>query len=154
MSQRTYKQIPEWKRGTRSLTIYPSLKWGTTYSFDQIIQFANQLAEKIKLPENVSINVFPVNSYCWEVNGKWNVSFGIVERTETRTITYMYMIRRDTNHDSDIAGTYGCPFFNSEFCYEKHPHTSLSQKKEFLTLVETTLQDIMGEASKITHFHT
>lgn len=152
MSQRTYKQIPEWKKGP--VTIYPSLKWATTYSFEQITQFANQLAEKIQLPENVSINVFPVSSYCSEVNGKWNVSFGIVEQTEKRTITYMYMIRRDTDSDSDISGTYGCPFFNWNYCYQKHPHTSLSQKTEFLTLVETTLKEIMGEANKITHFHT
>lgn len=152
MSQRTYKQIPEWKLGP--VTIYPSLKWGTTYSFEQITQFANQLAKKIQLPENVSINVFPVNSYCSEVNGRWNVSFGIVQRTETKTITYMYMIRRDTDLDADIGGTYACPFFNYEYCYEKHSHTSLSQKKEFLTLVETTLQNIMGAATKITHFHT
>ena len=152
MSQYNQNKISQWQIG--KCTIYPSLKWNTTYSFEQLTQFTNQLVEKIKLPKNVSITVFPLSSYSSEVNGTWNVSFGIVDATATRTITYMYMIRRDSDPTEYIGGTYGCPFFNSEYCYEKNPHTSLSQKKEYLTIVETSLKDIMGNANTITYFNT
>ena len=65
----------------------------------------------------------------------------------------MYLISRDTDSSSDNGGTYGCPFYNTEYVDELG-HYKLSKNKEYLVLVENALKEIIGEAMRITYFHT
>jgi len=148
---RTYKQIPTWK--IRSVQIDPSIKWSNIYTHDDICSFAEQL--QIKL-QQLNVVIYKTSGYCSEVDGKWNVTLAISSKTtpvEGKNPVYMYLIRRDTNSSSDIGGTYGCPFYNTEYVYELG-HYKLSKNKEYLELVENALQEIIGEASRITCFHT
>ena len=49
--------------------------------------------------------------------------------------------------------TTAIPFCNTEYIYQLG-HYKLSQNKEYLELVENTLPEIIGEATRITYFHT
>lgn len=147
---RTYKQISIWRVG--AVYIEPSIKWSNIYTHDDLCSFSEQL--KTKLPE-LNIELFKTNGYCSEVDGKWNVTLAISAKTapEGKNPVYMYLIRTETHSSSDIGGTYGCPFYNTEYVYTQG-HYKLSKNKEYLELVENALQEIIGEASRITHFHT
>ena len=143
----TFKELKIWNKG--SVLIFPSLKWSEKYSYEQLKGFVEKLKEK--LPD-MNIVIYDQNSYCSEVNGYWNVSFG-VQTTGVNAITYMYMIRRDNDEDKNIGGSYGCPFMNTEYIYDLR-HTSLSTKPEYLKKVESKLEEIIGKAQRITYFHT
>ena len=148
---RTYKQISTWKKGT--VQIDPSIKWTNIYTHDELCLFAEQLQVSL---EQLNIEIFKTSGYCHEVDGNWNVALAISKKTtyvEDKNPVYMYLIRRDTNSSSDIGGTYGCPFFNTEYVNELG-HYKLSQNKEYLELVENALEKIIGEATRITYFHT
>ena len=98
------KTIPYWKLG--GVSIYPHLEFDKLYSYEELITIVEEL--KLFYKDEMSILVFGESSYCSEVNGTWNVAFGVVG---SDGVTYMYMIRRD----KDIGKSYACPFQNTEY---------------------------------------
>jgi hypothetical protein len=148
---RTYNQLSTWKIG--SVQIDPSIKWSNIYTHNELCLFAKGL--ETKLPQ-LNIVIFETSEYCFEVDGRWNVTLSISSKTtpvEGKNPVYMYLIRRDTNSSSDIGGTYGCPFYNTEYV-DDLGHYKLSKNKNYLELVENALEEIIGAGTRITYFHT
>ena len=149
----TYREILTWKYGFFSID--PSLKWSNIYTHNQLCSIGYQLKSRLT---QLNITILKKNEYFGEIlyEGNWNVTFMISAKTkqyEQKNPIYMYMIRRDTDISTEIGGTYGCPFNNTEYIYERG-HYKLSDNKEYLNIVENTLQDIIGGASRISNFYT
>jgi hypothetical protein len=148
---RTYNQLPKWN--IRSVSIEPSLKWTKLYTFSELCNFADRLQSE--LPE-LSIEIFKSHGYCNEVDGPWNVCIAVHKKKikeDEKSATYMYMVRRDNSVEQEIGGTYGCPFQNNEYIQDIN-HRSISNHPEYLAIIETKLEELMGKAARITHFHT
>jgi len=104
------KTIPYWSLGR--VTIYPHLEFDKLYSYEELGTIVAELKAFYK--NEMKIIVFGESTYCSEVNGRWNVAFGVVG---SDGVTYMYMIRRD----KDIGKSYACPFQNTDYVYDiKH----------------------------------
>ena len=122
MAQVAQNTMKYWKRG--QVIIRPHLEIGDLWSYDQIKQKVDTMKQEIGIQ---NINIYEKNSYCYELNGSWNVVFGFLIRREDGTlIEYTYMVRRDHL----LNKTYFCPFY-----VEGHGYCSLP-KMEF-TLKDT-----------------
>ena len=122
MAQVAQNTMKYWKRG--QVIIRPHLEIGDLWSYDQIKQKVDTMKQEIGIQ---NINIYEKNSYCYELNGSWNVVFGFVLCREDGTlIEYTYMVRRDHL----LNKTYFCPFY-----VEGHGYCSLP-KMEF-TLEDT-----------------
>ena len=76
--------ISKWCLG-QNVIIEPCIEWNQERTLNEL----NELVIKIKnsLPE-YNFVIYPKDSYCYEVNGDWNVCFGIMEYG----ITFTYML--------------------------------------------------------------
>ena len=129
--------ISYWTK-SESTTIYPSLEFDKYYDYESLVNFVKTLKESLN--NKLEIVIYKKNEYCFEVNGSWNVSFGVVKDG----ITYMYMLRNDKHYNK----IYGCPFQNVEYVSLKHTILNNTHNNEAFNLVESTLKDIVGSKSK------
>ena len=94
-----------YKNRSRTVRMYPHLIFDTLYSYDELMSIVIDI--KLQLfPENMEI--FEKNNYCYELNGEWNVCFGIKDSDGN---VYTYMIMRDLK----LNKSYACPFVNLEY---------------------------------------
>ena len=68
--------ISYWTK-SESTTIYPSLEFDKYYDYESLVNFVKTLKESLN--NKLEIIIYKQNEYCFEVNGKWNVSFGVVK---------------------------------------------------------------------------
>ena len=140
------KTIPYWKLSNRVI-VYPHLEFDELYSYEELINIVNDM--KSFYEESINMVVFEKNTYCSEVNGLWNVCFGVVD-DEGRT--FMYMLRRDM----DLGKSYACPFQNTDYVYDiKHSilDGKINRCPEEFALIEKYLTEKLS-AKRISAFPT
>ena len=127
-------KISKWYLG-QNVIIEPCIEWNQERTLNEL----NELVIKIKnsLPE-YNFVIYPKDSYCYEVNGDWNVCFGIMEYGIT--FTYMLMCCVQTKK------CYGCSFLNTEYI-NSIGHNSLSEDMcpDIYEDVEDTLYELLIE---------
>jgi hypothetical protein len=120
MAQVAQNTMKYWKRG--KAIIRPHLEIGDLWSYDQIKQKVDTMKQEIGIQ---NINIYEKNSYCYELNGSWNVVFGFLIRREDGTlIEYTYMVRRDHL----LHKTYFCPFYVEGHGYCRIPKMEFTLK--------------------------
>ena len=130
-----------WNKGR--VSIFPHLEFDHLYTYDDICKLVLNI--KIEFFGD-NMRIYELNSYCNEVNGRWNVCFSL----NINGIEYTYMIRRD----SLLKKTYGCPFTNMEYGYIGHNILDLeTMPKKFIEL-EKYLMFTLVNPKKIDHFIT
>tara|TARA_B100000767_G_scaffold60235_2_gene55993 strand:- start:72 stop:554 length:483 start_codon:yes stop_codon:yes gene_type:complete len=96
--------IPFWKLGR--VIIYPHIEFSSLWTYDQILAAVKDLQLNCVA---LGIKIYEKNSYCSEVNGRWNVVFSVRDFKGD----YTYMIRRDHT----LKKTFACPFYNEQYGY-------------------------------------
>lgn len=96
--------IAFWRRGR--VVIYPHIEFPLLWNYDKILSAVTDIQFNCN---GLIIHIYEQNSYCNEVNGRWNVVFTVV----SNKINYTYMIRRD----HDLNKTFACPFYNESYGY-------------------------------------
>ena len=94
--------IPFWRRGR--VVIRPHIEFPFLWTYDQILATITDIQLNC---DGLLIKIYETNSYCSEVNGRWNVVFSVV----SNNTNYTYMIRRDHT----LKKTFACPFFNDKY---------------------------------------
>lgn len=113
----TNTKLLNWRIGN-SVVIYPHIKIDALFTFEEILLLVNNIKDTVFGDDMI---IYETNNYCHEVNGRWNVCFGIYDNMG---YTYTYMIRRDYL----TKETYGCPFRNIEYEADLK-HTEFSNEK-------------------------
>jgi len=94
--------MPVWRRGR--VVIYPHIEFSFLWTYDQILAAVTDLQFNCN---GLRIQIYEKNTYCNEVNGRWNVVFTMV----SNKTNYTYMIRRD----HELKKTFACPFINEQY---------------------------------------
>ena len=107
------------------------------------------LVEKLKalLPE-LKILIYKQNTYCYEVNGTWNVCFHVYD--PKKNTIYTYMIRSC----DDFNKTYGCPFVNSEYIKGGTMALTKEVNEQLFYIIESTLKELVPSAVNVNYFDT
>ena len=141
MAQVAQNTMKYWRLG--KAIIRPHLVIDNLWSYDLIDLYVKQMKQDLS---NLNINIYEKNSYCYELNGSWNVVIGFLirpQRTDNdELIEYTYMVRRDHL----LCKTYFCPFH-----VEGHGYCSLP-KMEF-TLKDTPQEFLIVEDYFKTNFN-
>ena len=148
MSKVTDPTLRVWNL-SRCATVYPHLEWPQYYNQTEMRELVTKL--KTELSE-LTITIYDKSSYCNELNGDWNVCFGVTKTDDRgRVVVYTYIIRSD----SSFGKTYGCPFMNTEYIYSLL-HTGLMKEtdNELFKIIENKLMELVPSANLVTHFET
>ena len=138
MAQVAQNTMKYWRLG--KAIIRPHLVIDNLWSYDLIDLYVKQMKQDLS---NLNINIYEKNSYCYELNGSWNVVIGfLIRREDGELIEYTYMVRRDHL----LCKTYFCPFY-----VEGHGYCSLP-KMEF-TLKDTPQEFLIVEDYFKTNFN-
>jgi hypothetical protein len=139
------KTIPIWKIG--KATIYPHLEFDKLYSYEELRTIVDDM--KSFYQDAINMIVYEPNKGCGEVNGEWNVCFGVLDG---KGQTFMYMLRRDKH----IGKSYACPFQNTDYVYDiKHSvldGNSIRYPEEFGMIEKYLIEKLSGK--HITAFPT
>ena len=147
MSKATGGKISVWNLSRRA-KVYPHLEWSKYYNQTEMRALVTKL--KTELPD-LNIVIHEKSSYCNELNGEWNVCFGVPKDVNGKPILYTYIIRSDTY----FGKTYGCPFMNTDYIYSLN-HTGLMKgtNEELFGIIENKIMELVPGAVKSTHFDT
>ena len=122
----------------------------------------HDLCNKLKdeLPE-LDILIYDQNSYCNELNGRWNVCFAVGD--PEKGYAYTYIIRRCI----DFNKTYGCSFINTNDIYgctdvilvDASPPVKITglmkqTNSKLFEIIESKLMELMPNAEKVNYFDT
>ena len=136
--------ITEWKIGP--VSVYPHLELDQRpYTQTEM----RDLAEKLKaLLPKLKILIYKQSTYCYEVNGPWNVCFQVYD-PKTDTI-YTYMIRSC----DDFNKTYGCPFVNNDYIKGRTMGLTKEVNEALFNIIESKLMELVPSAKKVNYFDT
>ena len=128
------QKISKWSIG-QNVIIEPCIEWNNYHTLDELNEIVINL--KNYMPEYEFI-IYPKNTYCKEVNGEWNVCFGIIDNKTT----YMFMLMICDN----LTKCFGCSLLNMEYNYSMD-HNSLSEDicPDIYEDLEDTLYDLLIE---------
>ena len=141
-----------WKLG--AVHIYPHIKSNKLFTIEELFTKATNIITKMtdKFPQNKISMYKKDNSYCYEVNGKWNVVIYI----NIDGYLYHYMLRRD----SEFNESFGCPLVNIEYVGEKTLKNKILSKEtlknnmDIWEYFEKCVCDELETTQKIIGFNT
>ena len=137
----TSTKINCWYRNySKTVVIYPHLEFERLYSYSQLMEIANDIKQTLFQD---SMEIYEKNAYCFELNGNWNVCFGV---KDINGITYTYMLRRDYR----LNKSYACPFVNTE--YRNDLQHTVFNKETYLKKF-TRLEDFLKTKYSGNHIH-
>jgi len=151
-------KITYWKKSHRA-TVYPHLELEQrSYTQEEMRDLVEKL--KVTLPE-LNIHIYNQSTYCYELNGPWNVCFSVQEKHDPKKkikISYTYIIRSC----DDFNKTFGCPLFfpalSALFQLGRVNEQTTVLTKELneplFNMIESKLMELMPNAKKVDYFDT
>ena len=135
--------ISVWTLGR--VCIYPHLSWDGCLDYDNLLETAKNITAKLS---DLNISIYPLSSFCNEVNGRWNVIINIKEGD----FSYNYMIRRD----KDFGKTFGCPIVNNHYMDSPMNERPLSElcNPDLFKRMETAITSVLSGGTHISFFET
>jgi len=140
--------IKVWNIGDMMGTyVFPHMQLGCgAMTYAQMETTVNQLIEKMDVKKG---EIVIETEYCSELDGKWNITLAFkgMDYDIQKNRTFMYLIRRDLNHNDTFTG----PFYH--FGRDEVP---LSPKHHRILYknVEKILYEIFPNAFEINAFQT
>lgn len=110
ISENTRNTMEVWRRG--KVLIHPHLEIDELWDYDKI---QAEVYEMQQVLTKLSFITYGYNNYCSEINGRWNIPFGVIIYTAKGEIHYTYMIRRD----HQLGKTFCCPFYHEDYGYNR-----------------------------------
>ena len=107
-SDNSGKKVIDFWQISGNVNIYPHLVFEKKFSYVELLSIVKDIQTHLFKDK---MDIFKDNDYCCEVNGQWNVCFGIKDHNGN---TYTYMIRRDYK----LNKSYACPFYNNQYGYD------------------------------------
>ena len=111
--------IKVWNLG--KVRIYPHLEIDELWDYAKIQTEFSEMQQKLT---QLSFINYGCNNYCSEINGRWNIPFGVIIYTDEGVIHYTYMIRRD----HQLKKTFCCPFYHEDYGYNRIPNKMFDRK--------------------------
>ena len=136
----TQKYIKKWKINSE-IVIYPHLEFDVVFDYEKMTNIVENLKEDVK--ETMDIVIFNKSSFNAELNGSWNVVFGIYVRDtkqDDNMIFCTYIIRSDKY----FGKSYGSPLENPL----SFSSTSINEnfcKLEFKTIEKYLIDNYNGK---------
>lgn len=146
MSSKNGGKIYVWELSHRA-KIYPHLELEQrAYTQKEMRGLCNKLKEELP---NLNIIVYEQSSYCYELNGPWNVCFAVGD--SKKGYAYTYIIRSDEYFNK----TYGCSFINSAYIPDlKINGLTKKTNGKIFDIIESKLMELMPNSMKVNYFDT